>query len=443
VGSLLLRGIGELVTNDPGDPGDAGSAGDPGGPGVPGSAGAGDGRLGVVRAAALLVATGRVVWSGPDTTAPQGACDGMVDVGGRTVVPGFVDSHTHMVFAGERAEEFAARMGGRRYAAGGIVTTVAATRSATDAELVGRLRRLRAEATRAGTTTFECKSGYGLDVDTEARLLRIARTATEETTFLGAHVVPPELDGHAEEYVALVCGPMLDACAPLARWVDVFCDRGAFDGDQARAVLSAGTARGLGARVHANQLGPGPGVSIAVEAGAASADHCTHLSDEDVELLAGSATVATLLPACDFSTRAPYPDARRLLDAGATVALATDCNPGTSYTTNMPLCIALAVRELHMTPGEALWAATAGGARALRRVDVGTLRPGARADFAVLDAPSHVHLAYRPGVPLVAETWKDGVRVWARDAPGAQGAQGALDAPDAQDAPNAQERTGA
>jgi imidazolonepropionase len=431
VGSLLLRGIGELVTNDPGDPGH------PAEPGRPGSAGPGESTLGVVRAAALLIATGRVVWSGPDTAAPQAAGDEMVDVGGRAVVPGFVDSHTHMVFAGERADEFAARMGGRRYWAGGIAATVAATRSATDAELVEKLRRLRTEATRAGTTTVECKSGYGLDAEQEARLLRIARTVTEETTFLGAHVVPPELEGHAEEYVALVCGPMLEACAPLARWVDVFCDRGAFDGDQASAVLRAGSALGLGARVHANQLSRGPGVRVAVEAGAASADHCTHLSDEDVELLANSTTVATLLPACDFSTRAPYPDARRLLDAGATVALATDCNPGTSYTTNMPLCIALAVRELHMTPGEALWAATAGGAKALRRVDVGTLGPGARADFAVLDAPSYLHLAYRPGVPLVAETWKEGVRVWAQDAP---------DAPDAlraQDAQDPHERTGA
>ena len=400
MGSVLFRRIGELVTNDPG---------------------AGSGSLGIIHDAALLVGTGRVVWAGPDAAAPEGAGDQMVDVAGRAVVPGFVDSHTHLVFAGERAGEFAARMAGRPYGAGGIAATVAATRAATDRALAGTLVRLRDEAARAGTTTFECKSGYGLDVEHEARLLRIARSATEETTFLGAHVVPDEYARRRDDYVALVCGPMLDACAPLARWVDVFCERGAFDGDQALAVLSAGADRGLRARVHANQLGPGPGVRVAVQAGAASADHCTYLTDEDVELLAASETVATLLPACDFSTRSPYPDARRLLDAGVAVALATDCNPGTSYTTSMPLCIALAVRELRMTPEEALSAATLGGARSLRRDDVGRLRPGARADLAVLDAASHVHLAYRPGVPLVSATWKDGAPV---HGPGASGARG-------------------
>jgi imidazolonepropionase len=387
VGSVLFRHIGELVTNDPA---------------------AGRGVLGILHDAALFVEAGRVVWAGPDVSAPQGAGDSAVDVEGRAVVPGFVDSHTHMVFAGDRAAEFAARMEGRAYTAGGIATTVAATRAASDGELASTLAHLQWEALRSGTTAFECKSGYGLDVAHEARCLRIARAATDETTFLGAHVVPAEYAGRADDYVALVAGEMLDACAPFARWVDVFCEQGAFDADQAMAVLAAGRARGLGARVHANQLGPGPGVRVAVEAGAASADHCTYLTHHDVERLAGSATVATLLPACDFSTRAPYPDARRLIDAGATVALATDCNPGTSYTTSMPLCIALAVRELHMTPEEALVATTLGGAHALQREDLGHLRPGARADLAVLDAPTYLHLAYRPGVPLVAATWKGG-----------------------------------
>ncbi len=391
MGSVLVRHAGELVTNDPA------VGGDP---------------LGVLHDAALLVETGHVVWAGPDAAVPQGAGDECVDVQGRAVVPGFVDSHTHLVFAGDRAAEFAARMAGHPYGAGGIATTVEATRSAPDEVLAATAARLAAEAARSGTTTLECKSGYGLDVGNEERSLRAARAVTDETTFLGAHVVPAEYAGRSDDYVSLVCGEMLDACAPLSRWVDVFCDRGAFDADQARAVLSAGTARGLGARVHANQLGPGPGVRVAVEAGAASADHCTYLDDDDVDLLSSSATVATLLPACDFSTRAPFPDARRLLDAGATVALASDCNPGTSYTTSMPLCIALAVRELRMTPGEALAAATVGGARALRRDDVGHLRPGARGDFAVLDAPSYVHLAYRPGVPLVAATCAGGTFVW-------------------------------
>jgi imidazolonepropionase len=302
-------------------------------------------------------------------------------------------------------------MTGRAYTAGGIATTVAATRAATTEELRRRTAALVAEALRSGTTTIESKSGYGLTVDDERRSVEVAAEHTSEVTFLGAHVVPPEFAGRSDDYVRLVCGEMLDACAPHARWIDVFCERGAFDGDQAREILRAGAARGLVPRVHANQLGPGPGVQIAAELGAASADHATHLSDADVTALADSGTVATLLPAAEFSTRGTYPDARRLLDAGVTVALAADCNPGSSYTTNMPFCIALAVRDLRMTPDEAVWAATMGGAQALRRTDVGHLGVGARADAVLLDAPSHVHLAYRPGVPLTAAVWKDGVRV--------------------------------
>jgi imidazolonepropionase len=317
-----------------------------------------------------------------------------------------VDSHAHLVFAGDRAGEFAARMAGEPYTGGGIRTTVAATRAASDDDLRATVRRLRHEALRQGTTTIEVKSGYGLTVADEARSLRIAREFSDETTFLGAHVVPDGTD--PDDYVATVCGPMLDAAAPYARWVDVFCERGAFDVEQSRAVLTAGMRAGLRPRVHANQLGPGPGVTLAVELGAASADHCTHLSDVDIAALAGGDTVATLLPGAEFSTRSPYPPARALLDAGATVALATDCNPGSSYTSSMPLCIALAVREMRMTPAEAVWAATAGGARALRRTDVGHLGIGARADVILLDAPSHVHLAYRPGVPLVSTVLLNG-----------------------------------
>lgn len=387
-GSVVFRHLGELVTNDP-------------------SLGAGP--LGVVADAALVVESGRVGWVGPTSDVPEGAGDVEVDAGGRAAVPGFVDSHAHPVFAGDRAQEFASRMQGRPYAAGGIATTVAATRRATDAELLATLDRVLAEAARSGTTTLECKSGYGLTVVDEERSVRLARSRADETTFLGAHVVPPEYAGRDDDYVSLVCGAMMEACAPHARWVDVFCDRGAFDADQATAVLAAGARLGLAGRVHANQLEAGPGVRVAVECRAASADHCTFLSDADVELLAGSSTVATLLPACDFSTRAPYPDARRLLDAGVTVALATDCNPGTSYTTSMPFCIALAVRELHMAPEEALRAATVGGAQALRRDDVGHLGPGAWADLVVLDAPSYVHLAYRPGMDLVWGAWRRGV----------------------------------
>jgi imidazolonepropionase len=376
--SLLVTNIGELFTNDE----DA-----------------------IRTDAAVVVDDGRFAWVGPRSSAP--AADEMLDADGDAVVPGFVDSHAHLVFAGDRSAEFAARMAGEPYTGGGIRTTVAGTRAATDDELRAHAGALVAEARRQGTTTIEIKSGYGLTVADEVRSLRIARELTPETTFLGAHVVPAGQD--PDDYVDLITGVMLAAVTPYAKWVDVFCDRGAFDGEQARAILTAGRKAGLLPRIHANQLAAGPGVRLAVELGAASADHCTHLSDADVAALAGSDTVATLLPGAEFSTRSPYPDARRLLDAGATVALATDCNPGSSYTSSMPFCIALAVREMRMTPAEALRAATLGGARALRRDDIGVIRPGARADLAVLAAPSYLHLAYRPGVPLVRAVLHDGV----------------------------------
>ncbi|QEO14830.1 imidazolonepropionase [Agromyces intestinalis] len=335
----------------------------------------------------------------------------VVDLGGACVIPGFVDSHTHLVFAGDRAAEFEARMRGQAYAAGGIRSTVAATRAASDDDLRARLRSFVAEATAQGTTTLEVKSGYGLTVTDEARLVRLAAEVTDEVTFLGAHVVPAEYAGATDAYVDLVVGPMLDACEPHAHWIDVFCETGAFTVEQSRRILEAGIARGLGARVHASQLGPGEGVRLAVEVGAASVDHGTFLADADVEALAASDTVLTLLPGVEFSTRQPYPDARRLIDAGVTLALASDCNPGSSFTSSLAFCIAVAVRDMRMTPAEAVWAATAGGARALRRNDVGRIAPGARADLVQLRAPSHVHLAYRPGVPLVEAVWKDGERV--------------------------------
>jgi imidazolonepropionase len=378
--SVALTGIGELSTQDD--------------------------EVGVLHDATLVMEGGRVAWVGPAGGAP--AADTAYDVGGRAVIPGFVDSHTHLVFAGDRAEEFAARMTGTPYSAGGIRTTVAATRAATDEQLAANLARLVDEMRRQGTTTVEVKSGYGPTVRDEARSLAIARQVTEETTFLGAHVVPAEFAEDPGAYVDLVTGPMLDACAPHARWVDVFCEQGAFDEHQARRILQAGKAKGLQGRLHANQLGPGPGVRLACELGLAAVDHCTYLTDGDVDALGSSGTTATLLPGVEFSTRSPYPDARRLVDAGVHVAIASDCNPGSSYTSSMPLCVALAVREMRMTPAEATYAATAGGAAALDRDDVGRLVPGARADLVLLEAPSHVHLAYRPGVPLVAATWLSG-----------------------------------
>jgi imidazolonepropionase len=379
--STLITNIAELVTND--------------GPG-----------FSAIESAALVIEGGRVAWTGEAAHAP--AADERIDAGGRAVLPGFVDSHAHLIFAGERGAEFAARMAGRPYGAGGIASTVAATRAASDEELAANLDRLAAEMLAQGITTFECKSGYGLTVADEARSVALAGRVTPEVTYLGAHVVAPEFRDDPAGYVDLVTGQMLAACAPHARWVDVFCERGAFDGEQARAILAAGRAAGLIPRMHANQLGPGPGVQVAVAEGAASADHCTYLSDADVAALAASGTVATLLPGVEFSTRQPYPDARRLLDAGVTVALATDCNPGSCFTSSMPFCIALAVRDMRMTTQEAVWAATAGGARALRRDDVGHLSAGARADLILLNGPSHAYLAYRPGVPLVAAVWRDG-----------------------------------
>ena len=377
---MLITGIGELTTND--EP---------------------------PRADAALVLDGdRIAWLGSAADAPD--ADERVDVEGRAVLPGWVDSHTHLVFAGDRTAEFGARMAGKPYTAGGIAVTVNATRAASDDELAGVLRRHVAEAVAQGTTYLETKTGYGLTVADELRSAKLAGAAVDEVTFLGAHLVPADMS--TGDYVDLVTGEMLDAVAPHVRWADVFCETGAFDEDESRAVLTAAAARGLGLRVHGNQLGYGPGVRLAVSLGAASVDHCTYLSGADVDDLAHSDTVATLLPACDLSTRQPLPDARTLLDTGATVALASNCNPGSSYTSSMAYCVATAVLQMRMSVEEAVRAATWGGARALRREDeVGVLRVGARADVHVLDAPSVTHLAYRPGVPLTHAVWRKGARV--------------------------------
>lgn len=380
--AVLVTGIAELVTNDPA---------------------LGESGLGLLRDAAIVVDDERIAWVGSATDAPD--ADRRIDLDGRAVIPGFVDSHSHLVFEGDRSAEFAARMTGEPYDGGGIAVTVAATRAASDEELRALVARRVAEMRAQGTTTVEIKSGYGLTVEDEARALRIAAESTSETTFLGAHVVPPELREDRAAYVDLVVGEMLTACAPHARWIDVFCEPHspyAFTEEESRRVLRAGQDADLLARVHGNQLGAGPGAQLAVEMGAVSVDHCTYLADDDIEALASSETVATLLPGVEFSTRSPYPDARRLIDAGVTVALASDCNPGTCYSSSIPTAIALAVREMGMTPAEALQAATLGAAKSLRRNDIGVLRPGSRADLAVLDAPSYLHIPYRVGVPIVS-----------------------------------------
>jgi imidazolonepropionase len=384
--STLFTGIAELVTNDERLGGADHSE-----------------RLGLLTNAAIVVEDGLIAWVGPASQAPP--ADDRRDVGERAVIPGFVDSHSHLVFAGDRSAEFAARMTGARYDGGGIATSVKATRAASDDELRALVGARVAEMRAQGTTTVEIKSGYGLSVRDEARSLRIAAEFTSETTFLGAHVVPAEFADRRAEYVDLVTGQMLEACAPHARWIDVFCEphsAHAFTEDEARVVLSAGRDAGLGLRVHANQLGHGPGVRLAVELGAASVDHCTFLSEADIEQLAAASdtTVATLLPGVEFSTRSPYPNVRRLLDAGVSIALASDCNPGTCYSSSIPFALALAVREMDLTPAEALLAATAGSAKSLRRNDIGTIHPGNLADLTVLDAPSYLHLFYRPGVPI-------------------------------------------
>ena len=388
--STLVHNIGQLVTNDPAHDGT---------------------KLGVIENAALLIEDGVVAWAGPDADAPTHHIKRKLDAKGRAVIPGFVDSHTHMIFAGDRSKEFRARMLGETYTAGGIAHTVEKTRAASDELLRSNAQSLLNEAYSTGTTTIEIKSGYGLTINDERRSLEIAQGLTDETTFLGAHVVPVEYKKSPKDYVDLVTGPMLEAVLPFSKWIDVFCDKGAFSPDDARTILKAGMAKGLLPRIHANQLQEGQGVRLGVELDAASVDHVSHLSEKDIEALSKSKTVATLLPGAEFSTRSAYPDVRPLLEASITVALASDCNPGSSYTTSMAFIMAIAVREMHFSPEQALWSATMGGAKALRRDDIGHLFEGARANFSILNADSYIHLAYRPGVQLIEQVWRDGLQI--------------------------------
>jgi imidazolonepropionase len=384
---VLIKGVSSLVTND--------SRHD----GTP---------LGLVNDGAILLNDGKIAWVGETSSAPSQQVENVIDLQGHALIPGFVDSHTHLIFAGDRSAEFRARMQGESYAASGIRSTVAATRAASNGQLVLGAQKLVREALLSGTTTIEVKSGYGLNVADENRLLEIAASLTGEVTFLGAHVFPEEFQNDHNGYVELICTEMIAQAASRAKWIDVFCDVGAFDPDQTRKILKAGIVAGLKPRIHANQLEEGEGIAIGVELDCASVDHVTHATDEDLRALSGSNTVATLLPGAEFSTRSKYPDARRFLEAGIDLAIATDCNPGSSYTTNMSLMIALAVREMFMSPEEALWAATMGGAMALRRTDVGHLSIGAQANFSILHSSSYLHLAYRPGVQLIKEVWRNG-----------------------------------
>ena len=368
--ATVVKNIGQLITNS-------------------------DSALGIINNAALIFHNGKVEWIGQNSQAPS--ADTAIDAEGGVVTPGFVDSHTHLVFAGDRTQDYVSRMTGVKYSSGGINTTVSATRLASENELRHSTAQLLTRARNSGTTTIEIKSGYGLDTETEAKILKIASEFTSETTFLGAHIVPSEKINSREGYIDEIKTTMLQAVKPYAKWIDVFCDTGAFSVDEAREILQAGIAHGLKPRLHGNQLGDTGGAELAAELKAASVDHCTHISDSALSALAGAGVVATLLPGAEFFTRSDYPNAKRFFDAGITVALATDCNPGSSFITSMPIVMSLAIREMQMTPTQALYAATKGGALALQRTDIGHLNVGAKADLVIWQAKSFESIPYRMG----------------------------------------------
>lgn len=368
--SQLISNIGQLITNS-------------------------DENLGIITDAALVIDGQKVLWVGSSKEAP--AADSKIDGNGGVVTPGFVDSHTHAVFAGDRSKDYVARMSGQKYATGGIKTTVAATRAATEDDLISHTKDLLRKCQSHGTTTVEIKSGYGLDVDTELKILKVAKTFTDETTFLGAHVIPAEFENNREGYIQLVKNEMLDVVTPYAKWIDVFCDNGAFSVDEAREILQSGIAKGLKGRIHGNQLGDTGGAELAIEMNLASIDHATHVSNDTIAALAESNVVTTFLPGAEFFTKSSYPKVNLYFELGAKVALATDCNPGSSYLTSMPIVMSLAIREMGFTPAQALYAATAGGAAALQRSDIGHLQPGAKADLVIWQAPTFEHIAYRMG----------------------------------------------
>lgn len=368
--SIIISNIGQLITNS-------------------------DQNLGIINDAALVIENDKVQWVGENKLAP--AADKLIDADGGVVTPGFVDSHTHAVFAGDRSKDYVARMAGIKYATGGIKTTVAATRSATLEELKTHTKKLLGKCKSQGTTTIEIKSGYGLDLESEVKILQVAQSFTEETTFLGAHVIPAEYENNRDGYINLVKGEMLNAVLPHAKWIDVFCDQGAFTVDEAREILKTGIAKGLLGRIHGNQLGDTGGAELAIELNLASVDHATVVSEKTIEALANSEVVTTFLPGAEFFTKSNYPNVKRYFELGAKVALATDCNPGSSFLTSMPVVMSLAIREMGFTPDQALYAATMGGAAALKRSDIGHLQVGANADLTIWSAPTYEHIPYRFG----------------------------------------------
>ena len=368
--SIIISNIGQLITNS-------------------------DQNLGIINDAALVIENDKVQWVGENKLAP--AADKLIDADGGVVTPGFVDSHTHAVFAGDRSKDYVARMAGIKYATGGIKTTVAATRSATLEELKTHTKKLLGKCKSQGTTTIEIKSGYGLDLESEVKILQVAQSFTEETTFLGAHVIPAEYENNRDGYINLVKGEMLNAVLPHAKWIDVFCDQGAFTVDETREILKTGIAKGLLGRIHGNQLGDTGGAELAIELNLASVDHATVVSEKTIEALANSEVVTTFLPGAEFFTKSNYPNVKRYFELGAKVALATDCNPGSSFLTSMPVVMSLAIREMGFTPEQALYAATMGGAAALKRSEIGHLQLGANADLTIWSAPTYEHIPYRFG----------------------------------------------
>lgn len=388
---VLLTGIGHLTTN----------AGSP------------------INGAAVVVEDGRIAWVGREADAPEQGDRNHLDCSGRAVIPGFVDAHTHLVFAGDRSQEFSARMSGASYteiaaAGGGILSTVRATRVASEEQLFASASSRVQRMIGGGTSSVEIKSGYGLDLESELKLLRVARRIGDElpvtvrTTFLGAHSVPPEFEQHREGYIQTIVGDMIPAVVGLADYCDVFVEEGVFSVDEARRVLLAGKEAGLAPRIHAEQLSRSGGAALAAEIGAVSADHLDHASLDDAEALAEAGVAAVLVPGASYSLRSQQAPGRMLWDAGCTVALATDCNPGTSYVESMSFVMGLAVVQMGLSLEEALWSATRGGALSLGLEDHGVIVPGAVGDLVVLDAPNPAHLAYRPGTNLVAVTIRRG-----------------------------------